>query len=66
MTSCGLIGLVFGAKLLVNSAAAIAKAMNLSEAVIYLTMAAVGTCLPELATSVAAAIKHDHDIAIET
>ncbi len=60
----GLIGLVFGAKLLVNSAVAIAKAMNVSEAVIGLTLVAVGTSLPELATSVVAAIKHEHDIAI--
>ena len=60
----GLIGLAGGAELLVRSAVAIAKALHVSEAVIGLTVVAVGTSLPELATSVVAAAKHEHDIAI--
>lgn len=60
----GLIGLAGGAELLVRSAVAVAKAMHVSEAVIGLTVVAVGTSLPELATSVVAAMKHEHDIAI--
>ena len=60
----GLIGLTGGAELLVRSAVAIAKALHVSEAVIGLTVVAIGTSLPELATSVVAAVKNEHDIAI--
>lgn len=60
----GLVALVFGADLLVGGAIALAKTLGVSEAVIGLTVVAVGTSLPELATSVVAAMKGERDIAI--
>jgi cation:H+ antiporter len=60
----GLVMLVFGARFLVESAIDIAKAFGLSEAVIGLTIVAVGTSLPEFATSLVAAIKKEADIAV--
>jgi cation:H+ antiporter len=60
----GLAFLVVGAKLFVDSAVYIAKVCKVSDAVIGLTIVAVGTSLPELATSLVAAIKHEEDIAI--
>ncbi len=56
--------LVVGGNLFVDGAVAIAKIFNLSEAVIGLTIVAVGTSLPELFTSVIAAIKKEADIAV--
>jgi cation:H+ antiporter len=60
----GLIMLVFGARFLVDAAIEIAKAFGLSEAVIGLTIVAVGTSLPEFATSLVAALKKEADIAV--
>ncbi len=60
----GLGALVGGAKLFVNAAVAMAEWCGVSEAVIGLTVVAVGTSLPELATSVVAAVKEEQDIAI--
>ncbi len=60
----GLALLVYGGNLFVDGAVAIAKKFNLSEAVIGLTIVAVGTSLPELFTSLIAAIKKEADIAI--
>ncbi|MBE6358249.1 MAG: calcium/sodium antiporter [Lentisphaerae bacterium] len=60
----GLLGLVAGAKLFVNAAIFIARAGGISDAVIGLTVVALGTSLPELATSVVAAVKGEQDIAI--
>lgn len=60
----GLAGLVFGGDIFVEGASAIAKSMGVSEAVIGLTIVAAGTSLPELAASVAAAIKGHTDMAI--
>ncbi|MBR2358373.1 MAG: calcium/sodium antiporter [Lentisphaeria bacterium] len=60
----GLLALIAGGKLFVNSAVLIAQLMGISEAVIGLTIVAVGTSMPELATSVVAAIKGENDIAI--
>jgi len=60
----GLIGLVVGGELIVKSAVDIASRMGVSEAVIGLTVVALGTSLPELATSVIAAYKHNADIAL--
>lgn len=60
----GLVLLLIGARLLVDSATEIARAFGVSEAVIGLTIVAVGTSLPELATSVAAAVKGQREIAI--
>ena len=60
----GLVMLVFGARFLVDSAIVVAKAFGLSEAVIGLTIVAIGTSLPEFATSLVAAIKKEADIAV--
>ena len=60
----GLLILVFGARFFVGSATFIARQLNVPEAVIALTVVAFGTSLPELATSIVAALKHEQDIAI--
>ena len=60
----GLALLVWGSGLLVDNAVIIAKALGWSEAVIGLTIVAAGTSMPELATSVVAALKKRTDIAI--
>ena len=60
----GLVGLVVGGEMIVKSAVAIARYCGVAEAVIGLTIVALGTSLPELATSVVAAFKHNNDIAI--
>ena len=60
----GFIGLIVGGELIVKSAVDIATRMGVSEAVIGLTVVALGTSLPELATSVIAAAKHNSDIAL--
>ena len=64
LVAAGLAGLIGGAKLFVGCAIYLAKALSVSDAVIGLTIVAVGTSLPELATSVVAAIKGEKDIAI--
>ncbi len=60
----GLAMLVFGANWLVEGAVTIARNLGVSELVIGLTIVAAGTSLPELATSVVAAIKGERDIAV--
>ena len=60
----GLVVLVFASRLLVDNAVSIAKELGVSEAVIGLTIVAAGTSMPELATSVVAALKKRTDIAI--
>lgn len=60
----GLVILVLGARLLVDGAVQIARAFGWSEALIGLTIVAVGTSLPELATSLLAALKKESDIAV--
>lgn len=60
----GLLSLVLGGELVVRSATKIAQQAGISESVIGLTIVALGTSLPELATSVMAAFKHNSDIAI--
>ena len=60
----GLIGLAIGGEVIVDSAVDIATRCGVSEAIIGLTIVALGTSLPELATSVIAAHKHNTDIAI--
>ncbi len=60
----GLVGLVVGGKWIVDGAVIIATGFGLSEALIGLTVVAVGTSLPELATSAVAAYKRNFDIAI--
>lgn len=63
-TVIGLVLIVGGSKFVVDSATAIAKALGLSQRFIGLTIVALGTSLPELFTSVTAALKKNSDIAI--
>ena len=60
----GLAGLVIGGELIVKSATSIAQSLGVSDAIIGLTVVALGTSLPELATSCMAAMKKNCDIAI--
>ncbi|MCB1390712.1 MAG: calcium/sodium antiporter [Rhodobacteraceae bacterium] len=60
----GIVGLPVGANLLVTGATHIASAMGVSDAVIGLTLVAVGTSLPELATTVAAAFRREAGVAM--
>ena len=60
----GVAMLVLGAKSFLISAVAFANAIGISDAVTGLTIVAVGTSLPELATSFVAALKGENDIAI--
>ncbi len=60
----GLAGLVIGAELLLRGSVGIARQYGLSEKLIGLTIVAIGTSLPELATSVVAAAKKEVDIAV--
>jgi cation:H+ antiporter len=64
LITIGLAGLVFGGKLVVNNAIEIAVNFGVSEKIIGLTIIAAGTSLPELVTSVVAALKKNSDIAI--
>lgn len=64
MLAGGLALLVLGANLLVNGAVTIAKIFNISEVVIGLTVIAIGTSLPEMATSVVASIRKEADLAL--
>lgn len=60
----GLVGLPLGAQLLIDGATGIARSYGLSEEVIGLTLVAVGTSLPELATTVMAALRRQADVAL--
>jgi cation:H+ antiporter len=60
----GLIGIVLGGNLVVNSARAIAASLGMSENLIGLTVVALGTSLPEYVTSIVAARKGEMDMAI--
>ncbi len=60
----GLIGLILGAQLLVDAAISLAQLWGVSDAVIGLTIVAAGTSLPELATSVMAALRKQPEIAV--
>lgn len=62
LVSCG--GLALGADMLVRSAAAIAGELGISNRVISVTMVAVGTSIPELVTSVIAAMKKESGISL--
>ena len=63
-TLIGMAGLVGGAYLLVDGATSIARGFGISEAVIGLTVVAIGTSLPELATAVIASIRKHGDVII--
>lgn len=60
----GLAALIWGGDKFVDGATGIARALGVSDAVIGLTIVAVGTSLPELATSVVAAVKNEPGLAI--
>ena len=60
----GLVGLVVGGEVIVKSATSIAQSLGVSDAIIGLTVVALGTSLPELATSCMAAFKKNCDIAL--
>jgi cation:H+ antiporter len=60
----GLAALVFGSDYLVQASVNFAKAMGVSDLVIGLTIVAAGTSMPEVATSISAALKGERDIAV--
>ena len=60
----GLAGLVIGGQLVVNHSISIATSLGVSEKIIGLTIVAAGTSLPELVTSIIAALKKNSDIAV--
>lgn len=60
----GVVGIIFGGELVVNSATNIAYSIGMSEKLVGLTIIAVGTSLPELVTSIVAAIKGETEIAL--
>ena len=63
-TIIGLLGIILGSNLVVDSAVILAKIMGISERLISLTIIALGTSLPELVTSITATKKGEYDIAI--
>lgn len=60
----GLVGLAYGAALLVESAVAIAEAIGISQSIIGLTLIAFGTSVPELTATIIAAYRHRTDVAV--
>ena len=60
----GLVGLIYGGQLFVDGASGVASSLGVSESIIGLTIVAGGTSLPELATSVTAALKKNSGIAV--
>ncbi|OYW20273.1 MAG: sodium:calcium antiporter [Burkholderiales bacterium 12-64-5] len=64
MVVAGLVCLVIGSRLLVSAAVSFAAAFGVSDLVIGLTIVAAGTSLPEVATSIMAAIRGERDIAV--
>ncbi len=64
LIASGLVALVVGSDWLVTAAVHIAKAMGVSDLVVGLTIVAAGTSMPEVATSITAAIKGERDIAV--
>ncbi len=60
----GLVVLLIGSRMLVTGAVDIARAFGVSDLVIGLTIVAVGTSLPELATSITGALKGEHELAV--
>ena len=60
----GIVALKFGGDFIVDNATIIAERLNISEKIISLTIIAIGTSLPELVTSIVAAIKGNSDISV--
>ena len=63
-TIIGIIAIIIGSDLVVDSASKIAKIMGVSQRLISLTIVAIGTSLPELVTSIVATRKHEQDLVI--
>ena len=63
-SAVGLVAIIGGGTMVVDSASNIAMSLGMSETLVGLTIVAVGTSLPELVTSVVASIKKENDIAI--
>jgi len=64
LTVLGLLALIFGGKLFVNHSVNIARALNVSDKFIAITLLAMGTSLPELVTSIVALAKHKGQMAL--
>jgi len=64
ITVIGLAGIIYGGNLVVENAKTIAYALGMSETLVGLTIIAIGTSLPELVTSVTAALKKQSEIAL--
>jgi len=64
VTILGLAGIMYGADLLVKGAIDIARIIGISEEIIGLTIIAIGTSLPELATTIMAALRHQNGVAL--
>ena len=64
LIAAGLVALVLGSEWLVTASISFAKSMGVSDLVIGLTIVAAGTSMPEVATSITAAIKGERDIAV--
>lgn len=60
----GLIGIILGSNMVVNSSTTIARMLGISERIIALTIIAIGTSLPELATTIISSIKKEQDILV--
>jgi len=61
---CGIIATIYGAEKLIDGSVAIAQYFGMSDAVIGLTIVAIGTSAPELATTIVATFKNERDVAI--
>ena len=64
LVGAGLVLLILGSRWLLNGAVGLAEALGMSELVIGLTIVAAGTSLPEVATSIVAAVRGERDIAV--
>lgn len=64
ITIIGLAAIIFGGDLVVNNGTKIAYSLGMSETLVGLTIIAVGTSLPELVTSISAALKKESEIAL--
>ena len=64
LTILGIVGIIMGSRFVVDGASTIAEILGVSQRMISLTIVALGTSLPELATSIAATRKGEYDIAI--
>lgn len=64
VTTLGFIGIVYGSEILLDGAIDLARILGVSETIIGLTIIAVGTSLPELATTVMAAVRKQNDVAL--